>query len=136
MFRKVIVYVVLFTFLFAVNVGAASMERKSTDPSVFKTESNSTGEKGASQTEFNQVSAEMENLEFMMGQTIVGWCDDVSLGQKAADILSIIGWGAAWIGLFAVATAATGGLFPILLALTGVAFMSFQGPWSLNNMLQ
>ncbi len=137
MSRKVIVYLTVISFFFALNISAASMERKNSKSkrSVsrnYQKDSNSSSKSKAIQQGFDPMSTEMTIFESMMYDGGVAWADSVTTGQKITDVLSVIGWGAAWVTVF---TVASGGLFPIVMALVGLAFMSFQGPWALNNML-
>jgi ABC-type dipeptide/oligopeptide/nickel transport system permease component len=138
MFRKVIVYVTVISFFFAVNISAASMERKTLEPMEstvinYEGESNSASDYNIQQASNQQISDNYEMYELAIITQLVGWKSDDTIKQKIIDSLTVTGWGLSWPALF-IAVAA-GGILGIVIALIFLAISSFTGPFGLESML-
>ncbi|MBD3424595.1 MAG: hypothetical protein GF417_09175 [Candidatus Latescibacteria bacterium] len=128
MFRKVIVYVTVISFFFAVNISAASMERKTVEPMEstvinYEGESNSASDYNIQQASNQQISDNYEMYELAIITQLVGWKSDDTIKQKIIDSLTVTGWGLSWPALF------------IAIALIFLAISSFTGPFGLESML-
>lgn len=137
MFRKVIVYLTVISFFFAVNISAASMERKTVKPGKGTQEnykgSNSSSDHNSPQSSSQRLSDNLAMYKFAMINQIFGWTNDDTIDQKIIDSLTVGSWVLSWPALFIAV--ASGGLLGILIALIFLAINSFTGPFALDSML-
>lgn len=140
MFRKVIVYFTVISFFFAVNISAASMERRSSKSkgSVsqnYPKDSKSSSKPEAIQPGFDPMSTEMTMFELMMYDGGVAWADSVTFGEKLVDVANVAGWGLSWAALFQMAFTGPIGAPAAYIGIMGLSITSITGPLALQSIL-